>query len=303
MPAERRPNFFIVGVQKAGTSALAVWLGRHPQVFMSSPKEPGYLAFLEKGYGYADGYGRPAPAGKYVVSDQQDYLDLFSAATPGNRVIGEASTWYFSIPGVAARIKGFSPDAKVVVVLRNPCERAYSAWCHARRDNLEPCADFSSALAQEDERGDVEFLLRYRRMGLYSEALAEYLSIFDPSRLLVLLYEDTIGDEIALWQKLCDFLAIYDFGEPPPRRKLNRSGQFRSRSLEKLLRSPGLRAAARTLLPRHSAGNIRDSIAALNLKSFPGLDEEERRELQDFYRKDITELARMIGRDLSSWLA
>jgi len=196
--AERRPNFFIVGVQKAGTSALADWLGRHPQVFMSSPKEPGYLAFLEKGYPYADGYGRPAPAGKHVVNNQQDYLDLFSAATPGEHVIGEASTWYFSIPGVAERIKSFNPDAKVLVVLRHPCERAYSAWCHARRDSLEPCAEFSSALEQEDDRGEVEFLLRYRRMGLYSEALAEYISVFDPSKLRILFYEDMVGDESAL---------------------------------------------------------------------------------------------------------
>jgi len=270
---------------------------------MSSPKEPGYLAFLEKGYPYADGYGRPAPAGKHVVNNQQDYLDLFSAATPGEHVIGEASTWYFSIPGVAERIKSFNPDAKVLVVLRHPCERAYSAWCHARRDSLEPCAEFSSALEQEDDRGEVEFLLRYRRMGLYSEALAEYISVFDPSKLRILFYEDMVGDESALWQNLCIFLAIDTLRKSPTRRKLNRSGAFRSRSLESLLRSPHLRAAARTLLPRHSAGKIRDSITALNLKSFPALDQDIRRELLDFYRQDIAELARLSGRNLSSWLA
>ena len=81
MPTETRPNLFIVGAQKSGTSALAGWLGQHPQVCMSFPKEPGYLAFGEAGYTFADGYGRAAPASRYVVRDAQSYRQLFRGVT------------------------------------------------------------------------------------------------------------------------------------------------------------------------------------------------------------------------------
>ena len=101
MPIETRPNLFIVGAQKSGTSALAGWLGQHPQVCMSFPKEPGYLAFGERGYPFPDGYGKPAPASGYVVRDERAYLNLFAHATPDQHIRGEASTWYFALPGMA----------------------------------------------------------------------------------------------------------------------------------------------------------------------------------------------------------
>jgi hypothetical protein len=301
VPTEHRPNFFIVGAQKSGTSALSAWLGQHPQVFMSFPKEPGYLAFLQRGYPYLDGYGRPAPASEYVVSDESAYLNLFSDVLPQHRVIGEASTWYFSVPGVAQRIKNFNPDAKVLVILRNPVDRAYSAWCHARRDGLEPCDDFSRALEMEAERGDVEFLLRYHRMGKYSDSLAEYFSVFDTGRILVLLYEDLQGDERALWSRLCGFLGI-DQGEMPAQRRPNRSGQPRSRLLQSVMGSHRIKAFIRTMVPLSVAFWIKDRIDRMNLQRFPAVDESTRAALRDYYRRDIEALAAITGRDLGAWL-
>jgi len=303
MPTETRPNFFIVGAQKSGTSALTGWLQLHPRVFMSFPKEPGYLAFLEGGYPYPDGYGRPAPASKWVVSDREKYLDLFAEAPDDSAVIGEASTWYFSTPGVAARIKQYSPDAKILVILRNPADRAYSAWCHARREQLEPCDDFASALDMEQERGEVEFLLRYHRMGLYSEALKEYQSLFDPSRLLLLFYEDLVGDEAILWQKLCAFLDIDALEKVPQQRRLNQSGQPRSRVVQSMLKSYRFRRAVRAVVPFRGAAFIKEKLDNVNLKRFPALDEASRYRLRQFYREDIEKLSLLTDRNLDSWLA
>ncbi|MEN8129600.1 MAG: sulfotransferase [Pseudomonadota bacterium] len=302
MPAGTRPNFFIVGAQKAGTSGLAAWLGQHPQVFMSFPKEPGYLAFLEKGYPFLDGYGRPSPARQFVVGDKAAYLKLFSSASDRQTIRGEASTWYFSLPGVAERIKNFSPDAKVLVILRNPMDRAYSAWCHARRDHLEPCEEFSRALEMEQERGEVEFLLRYHRMGMYSDSLAEYQSVFSLSHLMVLFYEDLVGDPEAVWKRLRVFLEIDSSGAPPRPRRLNRSGQPRSMLLQHLLRSHRLKTFVLSIAPYRSAIWIKETLDKANLKRFPRLDERTRLQLQDYYREDVEKLARMTQRDLSPWL-
>lgn len=302
MHTEQRPNFFIVGAQKSGTSALAGWLQQHPGVFMSFPKEPGYLAFGEAGYPFPDGYGRLAPASDWVVNDEQAYLDLFSTASAEQTVLGEASTWYFSVSGAAQHIKNYSPKAKILIILRNPADRAYSAWCHARRDNLEPCTDFAKALEMEQERGEVEFLLRYHRMGQYSEALAEYQTLFDRSQLLVLFYEDLIGDERALWERLCAFLEIDPLDEAPRQRTLNKSGQPRSELMQRLLKSFRLRKAVKKLIPYKGAVLIKEKLDKVNLRRFPPLDPVNRKRLQDYYRQDIKRLEGLTGRDLDPWL-
>jgi len=202
MSTETHPNLFIVGAQKAGTSALAGWLSQHPEVCLSFPKEPGYLAFGSDGYWFPDGYGKPAPASRYVVRDEASYLRLFAGASQRQHVIGEASTWYLVTPGMPEKLRAYSPGASIVVILRNPVERAYSAWCHARRDGVEPCASFADALAAEARRGEVEHLLRYRRMGLYAADLQRYLSVFPGKNLLVLFHDDLRAAPAELWREL-----------------------------------------------------------------------------------------------------
>jgi len=303
MPIDARPNFFIVGAQKSGTGGVVSWLSDHPRVFMAFPKEPGYLAFGNKGYPYLDGYGRRAPASEYVVTDEENYLGLFANAPADKTILGEASTWYFAVPGVAARIRDFNPAAKILVILRNPADRAYSAWCHARRDELEPCADFDRALELEEERGEVEFLLRYRRMGSYSNSLAEYQSVFDASQLRVSLYDDLREEPDFFWRQLCAFLEIDALDQVPTPRRLNRSGQPRFRALHHLLKSHRLRSAVTRVIPRKLAWRIKEALDDANLRQFPPLDVHSRRKLQEYYRRDIEEVSRLTGRDLSAWLA
>lgn len=303
MPTEPRPNLFIVGAQKSGTSGLARWLSEHPQVFMCFPKEPGYFAFKDKGYPYLDGYGHKAPASEYVVSDERAYLRLFADTPMDSSVLGEASTWYFAIPGVAQRIKQFNPQTKILIILRNPVERAYSAWCHARRDSLEPCKEFERALDMEEERGEVEFLLRYHRMGRYSKSLAEYQSLFNASQLKVILYEDLLVSPELLWPQLCDFLEIDQLEEVPRQMRLNRSGQPRLPVLQRLMKSHRFRSTVTRVVPRRGAARIKEKLDQANLKRFPPMDNITRSRLQDYYRQDIENLSGLTKRDLSAWLA
>lgn len=302
MPTDTRPNLFIVGAQKSGTSALAAWLGQHPEVCMSFPKEPGYLAFGESGYTYPDGYGNPAPASRYVVSDERSYLNLFAHATPEQRILGEASTWYLALPGMAQRIRDYRADAKIIVILRDPVERAYSAWRHARGDRLEPCEDFSAALAMEAGRGEVEFLLRYQRMGLYSEALAEYQSVFPKAQLLVLFYDDVRDDPLSVWRAVCEFLGIDAAHTPAFGNRYNRSGQPRNRFVHSLLRSHRLKRLARAVLPHQVAMRAKQQVENINLEQFPDMDATSRAALREYYRRDIQQLSRLTNRNLVAWL-
>lgn len=302
MPTETRPNLFIVGAQKSGTSALAGWLSQHSQVCMSFPKEPGFLAFGESGYPFLDGYGNAAPASQYVVSDERAYINLFSHATPQQSVVGEASTWYFALPGTAQKIKSYSPGAKIIVILRNPVDRAYSAWCHARSDQMEPYEKFFEALAVESQRGEVEFLLRYKRMGLYSQALAEYQAIFPTTQLLVLFYDDLRADPLSTWLEICTFLAIDATEKPIFERKYNRSGQPRYRLLHNLLRSYRFKRFIRSFLPHRVAISLKQRVDNVNLETFPKIDSASRSELREYYRQDIETLSHLTKRELSTWL-
>lgn len=302
MPTERRPNLFLVGAQKSGTTALALMLAGHPQVFMSKPKEPGYLAFGSAGYAFADGRGRPCRAASWVVRSEPDYLDLFAAAPPQARVLGEASTWYLCQPGMAERLHAFNPHARILMILRQPADRAYSCWSHARRDGEEPLADFRAALAAEPRRQAPSHLLRYRELSHYLQPLQDYRRVFGPQRVLVLFYEDLRGDPMLLWQRCCRFLDLDAAAARPALHRHNRSGLPRSRLVHGLMQSQRLKGVLRRLLPLKLASVAKGMAEAVNLQPMPPLDPALRAELTAEFADEIRALARLTGRDLDHWL-
>jgi len=301
VPTDRLPNLFIVGAQKCGTSSLTMMLKFHPEVFMSFPKEPGYLAFGESGYTFPGAHGKPGDASRYVVTSEADYLGLFESAGVGQKILGEASTWYLTFPGMASRLKAFNPEAKVVVILRNPVDRAYSAWCHARRDNIESCESFAEALAMEQRRQEPDYLLRYRELGEYAAPLREFQGVFGWENLLVLFYEDLRDDPEDLWDQLCRFLDIETIAFPP-RRVANRSGNPRSKLLQKVLKSHGLKSILVKLFPYTFLTWLKMRVDSFDLRKFPPLEGEVRLGLVDYYRDDINAVMEITGRDLNDWL-
>ncbi len=302
MPIERRPNLFVVGAQKSGTTSLALTLASHPAVFMCTPKEPGWLAFGEAGYWPLDGYGRYCRARSWVVRSETDYLALFAGAPTGCRWLGEASTWYLSEPGMPERLRAYSPDARIIVILRQPADRAYSAFSHARRDEEEPFADFARALAAEDERQQPSHLLRYREMGRYVEPLRDYLRVFGRERMLVMLHEDLRDDAEGVWRRCCSFLGIDPAAVEPVLDRHNRGGMPRSKLLHSLLRSQRFKDVIRPLLPMRLASRAKRAVEAVNLQRPDPLDPALRAQLTTEFADEIRELSRLIGRDLAHWL-
>lgn len=298
---ERRPNLFLVGAQKSGTTTLAMMLATHPEVFMPSPKEPGYLAFGERGYTGIDGYGRLANAASWVIDSEADYLELYRAAPQSARWLGDASTWYLSEPGAVDRIKSFSPEARIIVILRNPAERAYSAWCHARRDREEPCASFADALDLERQRDNPSHLLRYREMGQYATQLRRYFEAFGQGRVLVLFYEELRDEPEILWHRCREFLGLDSNHPVPASYRQNRSGMPRSRVIHRLKRSERLRTALKKVVSIEFGRRAKRALDALNLRRFPPLPVEQRENLEREFASEVTELMRLTGRDLTHW--
>src|ERR1700712_1292438 len=136
------PDFLLVGAPKSGTTALHVALSRHPQLCLSSPKEPKY--FLTDGPPPTGGGPGDAKTYQEYVWRREDYEALWSHAEPG-QLRGESTTLYLADPDAHRRIRAQVPDAKLVAVLRDPVDRAHSNWSHLRSAGLEPACAVSPA--------------------------------------------------------------------------------------------------------------------------------------------------------------
>ena len=172
---ESLPDALIIGAPKAGTSALHAALARHPQVYASPVKEPKYYMCCDAPPPTYRGPGDSHSQQEWVWR-RQDYTALFDGAASGS-VRLESTPFYLYLPSARRRIAEELPQAKLIVIVRDPIDRAYSNWIHLWVDGLEPIADFAEAWRAEDSRiaaGWAPFW-HYRRLGRYGQQLDDLL--------------------------------------------------------------------------------------------------------------------------------
>jgi hypothetical protein len=304
MTAGGLPNFFLVGAAKAGTSALHAYLDQHPQIFMSTPKEPSFFALEGKDrQPFRQLDGSPVPI--RVVRDLDAYRDLFRD-TSGARAVGDASTIYLFDGRAAGRLRQHVPDARIVAVLRQPAERAYSHYLYFRFRGHETLDSFTEAFWAEDERvaRGLGAVWSYHSMGLYTPQLARYLAQFPRQQIRIYLYDDWRADPAAMLADLFGFLGV-DPGFVPDMSVRHRAGGIaRSAGLRRAMENErGLvRRLARTLVPATLRPRIEALVDRWNAVR-PPLPPAVRREITAFYRADILALQDLLGRDLSGWLS
>jgi len=288
------PNFFIIGAQKAGTTSLYHYLDQHPQVYMSPVKEPHFFEGMYSEYRWPG--HRIAP-----VTDLRDYLALFEGVSD-ETVIGEASTSYLYSPRAPGLIKRSIPDAKLIAVLRNPADRAYSNYVHLVRLGLEPLPSFADALQAEEGRMQDKWgpMWYYKQKGYYHAQIERYFDEFDRDQVMVNLYDDLKGESFGMLRGIFRFLDVDETFVPDTSTEHNLSGLPRNKTLylqvKKLTtRYPGL---LERFLP---ARPYRYAKSRFFVKP-PPFPAEVRRQLIESYREDVLKLQELIGRDLSLWL-
>lgn len=293
------PNFLIIGAAKAGTTSLYYYLRQHPQIFMSSWKEPKFFSLEGEELNFQ---GPTRTINVNSINNLDDYLKLFESVRD-EVAIGEASPVYLYSPKAPLNIKKHIPEAKLIVVLRHPAERAFSSFAHLIRAGYETLS-FEQALEEESKRIKEKWapLWYYKGKGFYAQQLERYFELFDREQIKIYLYEELVKDSVALVQDAYKFLGVDDSFVPDLTR-MNVSGVPKSRFLHSLLtRDNQLKTLAKVVIPKSFRYGISTKIKKKNLGSKPVMSVETRNQLTEFYREDILRLQEIINQDLTHWL-
>ena len=292
------PNFLIIGAAKAGTTALHEYLQQHPQIYMTPTKETNFFAVEGKEVNF-QGVGDEALK-EFSITDIETYQAQF-AGVATEKAIGEACPCYLYYPQAASRIKQYLPDVRLIVILRNPVDRAYANFLHTVRDDREPCREFALALQDEPNRiaNNWEWFWHYIQVGFYGKQLKHYYEIFPASQIKIYLYEDLKENAIALLQDIFRWLEVDDTFVSDMALRPNKSGMPKNKLLHQILTKPN---PLKTLLKPLFPAKIRQKIQHQNLNT-PQISQEVRQRLLDIYRADILQCQDLINRDLEPWLA
>ncbi|MCV3216514.1 sulfotransferase [Plectonema radiosum NIES-515] len=298
----KMPNFIIIGAAKAGTTSLYNYLKQHPQIYMSPEKEPGFFAYEGKNREHC------RPDGNVVKFFSITSIEAYQAQFEGvsnETAIGEATPIYLYNSRVPERIQQYIPNAKVIAILRDPIERAFSHFSHYVRDRVEPLADFSQAIQEAEVRIRNELLSgHYIDYGFYYAHLKPYFQRFDRDQIRIYLYQDFKANPLCVVQDIFRFLNVDDTFTPDVSLKYNVSGIPRNRALHTFLTnlaSPDNKSLLKLLFPEELLWRIGVNLYNWNLNK-QLLEPEVRRQLIEIYREDILKLQDQLQQDLSKWL-
>lgn len=297
------PNFFLVGAPKCGTTALSEYLRHHPQIFMSEPKEPDFFADFK----------HP----RYRMFDTlEEYLTIFEDANEDHIAVGEASVSYLGTPGALERVQAFAPDARIIVMLRNPIEAVQSMHSQRVFTMLEPEKDFERAWGLQEERAkgigvpkrarDTR-LYQYRELARFGTQTEHLLTVFPRDQVHLILFDDFKLDTKQVYEQMLAYLGVPSDGRTAfPR--VNENKRHKREWLGRLLARPPrqimrpVRAMKRVLGIQRFG--VVSALQQFNADTSPrrALRPEFLDELRDTFRPEVEKIEQLTGRDLRHWL-
>lgn len=298
------PDFLVIGAPKAGTTALHAALARHPDLYMSPVKEPKF--FLTDGPPPDRGGPGDAQTYREHVWRREDYEALFSGA-PAGALRGESTPFYLYDRDAQRRIRALIPDAKLIVLVRDPVERAHSNWTHLWSAGREPIGDFVRACAEEDRRVAAGWsaFWHYLRLGRYGEQLDHLFGLFPREQVLIIRYRSLIDEPVRVLTEISAFLGVRAglIGEIPRENvTVHPHPSVAHVTMSRILR--GIEAAG-----RHAPGGFGAGLTARierNLQrgaqSRQPLTWVERQAVLPTLEKDIRLLEKLTDADFSDWL-
>jgi Sulfotransferase domain len=288
------PNFLLVGAGKSATRSLYNYLIQHPDVFMPKLKEPQFFV--------ADSVRDRI---QKWVDTFEDYKKLFNGSE-GKKAIGEASVMYlFFYQEAIQNIKRYlGNDVKILIILRHPVERAYSAYNFVHLNNPEENLSFEEALEKEDERFEQNksLFMQYRKMGLYANSVQAYLQNFE--QVYVIWYDEFRRDPAGVLKNVFRFIGVNPNVTIDYTKRWNVGGrQWKNPFLRWLFMSDNfLKRTFKLFFKRRRGVRTNEFFRDKFMEETEQMNPETRKQLIEYFRSDVMKLSQITGRDLSHWL-
>ena len=300
----RKPNLFIIGAPKCGTTALSEYMREHPAVFVTQPKEPH---FFSKDFPY---YYSPGHA------TLDHYLRLYEDAGPEHLAVCEASVWYLYSQVAAEEIIGFAPDARIIVMVRNPVEMMPSLHSQMLfvqdEDRPDPKAAWDLQAVRRDGRSvpatcRVPAFLQYGDACSLGAQVERLFATVPREQVKVIVFDDFRRDPLGVWREVLDFAGLPDDGrtEFPV---VNANKRHRNATIARFSQRPPAPLVAASRLVKRLTGRSRLGVLRWlkdrnrTVGERTAISPEFTRELEDYFRDDVALLGRLLDRDFSAWV-
>jgi len=278
------PNFFIVGVPKAGTTSLHEYLSNVSGIYMSTIKEPNYFSVTTM----------PNKLPYRPIRDKKKYLDLFKG-TKDEKIIGESSTLYLFDPEAPKLIRKEIPHARILISLRDPIDRLFSYYLLVKNLGYGE-KSFRQQILKELSH-EIDFSKPHMRLeaGKYSKCVRRYLDTFGADQVKIIIFEEWIKNPKKVVEEILKFLDINEgldhfFAEDHNPYMVNRW-----KFVPRFLRNP-IVTRMREIIPISLKQQIRKLLEKKAKK--PKMDESDREFLKKYYKDDVEKLKNILGRNL-----
>ncbi|MFK5970340.1 MAG: sulfotransferase [Candidatus Marithrix sp.] len=297
----KKPNFFLVGAPKCGTTTLNKYLKSHPEIFMIR-KESHY-------------FNTDMQVGARMFTQLKAYLELYKTCKPTHLAVGEASVWYLFFSKALSNIYQFNENAKIIVMVRNPIEMTFSLFSQLRYNLQEDQESFEKAWYLQEIRKQGKMLpshiyepkrLQYGKVGRLGDQLERAYSIFPGEQIKVIVFDDFVTDTRRIYQETLLFLGISDDGRTEFQ-KFNKNKVYNIQWLHQFIQKPPKvlkKILNRWRYVRDFKNVIMDSIENLNqteIQRSP-LSDDFCQELADYFHDDVKKLSKLLDRDLMHWV-
>lgn len=281
----RKPNFFLVGAPRCGTTSMYAYLKQHPEIWVSVDKEPHFFGCDLS----------PMPG---TIREEDLYLALFAGAGDRPRA-GEASVWYLSSRQAPFEIRAWAPDAKILVLLREPAQMAHSLYSLYSRTGNEDLPAFEEALAAEPDRAEGRRIppgayfpdgLRYTEAARYPEKVERYFQVFGRENVHCILFDDFVRDTASVYRRALEFLGV-DPGFEAELDPAKANQRVRMMAIRQLRQVPP---------------EVRSRMQLAEMKLHDGaarqpLSPDTAARLRESFAGDVARLGELLGRDLGAW--
>jgi len=277
------PNFYIVGAPKAGTSSLYVYLNSHPQIFMSPIKEPNYFSSAT----FPDDHPiKP-------IRDKKKYLKLFEKAK-NKKIFGEATPTYLEDPKAAELIHQISPNAKILISLRDPIERLFSNYLMSQRYGTIKSSFHDVLLKNINYHEDKNNDLRLER-GLYSENVKRYIDTFGKEQVKIIIFEEFVKDTTATMEEILKFLGVSYDALDLKSEIFNPYVVLRGPVSSMILKNRKIKRISEKVFSPSQRKFLKEKLIVRKQKK-PKMDEKDIVLLRHFYSKDVKKLEVILNR-------